>query len=225
MYEISRVGFTDTLIFPAIEGGKGYIDLSLRNFVNPEVEWYKGKNRIENKLPYEFSYNEDDGTYSLVINNVSKSDGGIYKCIVRSQGHEVPIRCDLQVKEKELAPRFVDDEVDQEAVIPFDKGQEIGKTFTIVGTPPPFVTWYKADVPLFDTKRIDIRSRDNLHHLAIRDAKPKDSGTYKCEARSPLGTAYRTFDFKFKGIYTINYMFLIHLIAGRFSSGKQPKVI
>lgn len=199
MYEITRMGFTDTLVFPAVEGGKGYIDLSLRNFINPEVEWYKGKNRIDIEWPYEFSYKESDGAYSLVIHNVSKSDGGIYKCIVRSQGHEIPIRCDLQVKDKEYAPKFVGDEVDQEADIIFQKGQEIGKSFTIVGTPPPFVTWYKSDVPLFDNKRIDIRTRDNLHHLAIRNAKPEDSGTYKCEASSPLGTAYRTFNFKAKG--------------------------
>lgn len=196
-YDITRLNWAETLVFNAVEGGKAHIDLSFKNFEKPVVEWYKGKDKIESTGRHEFSFDEKYGTYSLTINNVNLNDAGIYKCIVFTEGREIPIRCDLRIKEKEFRPRFVED-LDQEPII-FKKGRQIIKSFTILGSPPPFVTWYKNDVPLFDTKRIDIRSRDDSYHLSIREARAEDSGTYKCEASNPHGTAFRTFDFKVEG--------------------------
>jgi titin len=171
--------------------------LSFKQIEKPVVEWYKGKNKIESTGRHEFSFDEKDGKYSLVIDNVSMNDTGIYKCIVLSEGREIPIRCDLRIKEKEFSPRFIED-LDQEPII-FQKGKQISKRFTIQGSPSPFVTWYKHDVPLFDTRRIDIRSREDSYNLSIREARAEDSGTYKCEASNNQGTAFRTFDFKVEG--------------------------
>ena len=42
-------------------------------------------------------------------------------------------------------------------------------------------------------------SKDGEHSLIILEAKPEDSGVYKCEAKNKGGKAEKTFDVDVKG--------------------------
>ena len=72
---------------------------------------------------------------------------------------------------------------------------------TITGKPKPDVKWYKDDRPLLETNRLDIKARGDKYSVVILSVKAEDSGVYKCEAKSKMGTVTRTFDVRVQGMH------------------------
>ena len=79
------------------------------------------------------------------------------------------------------------------------EGGEVSLDVTINGKPKPDVKWYKDDKPLRESTRLDIRARGDKYSVVILGIRADDSGVYKCEAKSKMGTATRTFDVRVQG--------------------------
>lgn len=102
------------------------------------------------------------------------------------------------MKERLLAPEFSEEQSD--APITVAEGGEVSLDVTVTGKPKPDVKWYKDDRILRESNRLDIKARGDKHSVVILGIKPDDSGVYKCEAKSKMGTVTRTFDVGVAGI-------------------------
>ena len=95
------------------------------------------------------------------------------------------------VKERLFAPEFTEGQL--EAPINVTEGGEVTLDVTVAGKPKPDVKWYKDDRILRESNRLDIKARGDKHSVVILGIKADDSGVYKCQARSKMGTVSRTF--------------------------------
>ena len=101
------------------------------------------------------------------------------------------------MKERQFAPEISEGQLD--APITVIEGGEVSLDVTINGKPKPDVKWYKDDKPLRESNRLDIKARGDKHSVVILGIKAEDSGVYKCEAKSKMGTVTRTFDVRVQG--------------------------
>ncbi|KAM6910751.1 myomesin-3 [Xenentodon cancila] len=72
------------------------------------------------------------------------------------------------------------------------EGMTVKLSCTVVGCPPPKVTWYKDGQPLMMSHQpwnYSLKQQFGLNTLEIRRCSPGDAGEYKVIARSPLGEA------------------------------------
>ena len=53
--------------------------------------------------------------------------------------------------------------------------------------PEATIKWYKDEVQITSSERIDIIYEENICTLVISDVKPEDSGDYICEAENLVG--------------------------------------
>ena len=102
------------------------------------------------------------------------------------------------MKERLFAPEISEDQSD--APITVTEGGEVSLDVTINGKPKPDVKWYKDGKPLRESNRLDIKARGDKYSVVILGIKAEDSGVYKCEAKSKMGTATRSFDVKVQGM-------------------------
>ena len=113
------------------------------------------------------------------------------------------------MKERLLAPEISEDQL--VAPITVTEGGEVSLDVTINGKPKPDVKWYKDDRPLRESNRLDIKARGDKHSVVILGIKAEDSGVFKCEAKSKMGTVTRTFDVRVQGtIFSLGQ----HVLAG-----------
>ena len=108
------------------------------------------------------------------------------------------------MKERQFAPEISEDQLD--APITVTEGGEVSLDVTVNGKPKPDVKWYKDDKLLRESNRLDIKARGDKHSVVILGIKAEDSGVYKCEAKSKMGTVTRTFDVRVQGmIFSLGY--------------------
>lgn len=163
----------------------------------PVIDWYKGKDRLEDEGRIEMVDDEDSGTYSLTINDTFAEDAGTYKCVAENEEGQASCKAALAVKEVITEPVF---ETEQEAApVKVGEGDVVSLSAVVKGKPEPAVDWYKDDEKLRETSRLKMDAKDGEHSLIILEAKPEDSGIYKCEAKSKGGMAEKTFDVDVKG--------------------------
>lgn len=172
----------------AFETGEAKLEVQVTGYPKPSVEWYLGKTKITDSERYRTSLRGD--LYTLSIIDLKQSDTGPYKCIATNDHGSTGAVLDLTVKEKLFGPHFSEEE--GEWTKTGRQGGFVNISFTLNGNPRPHVVWYKDGILLYDTTRVDIRSRGDLQYVNIFNLTPEDAGTYVCEARSRIGTAFRS---------------------------------
>ena len=179
------------------EGEPAQFSVKVTGHPPPVIDWYKGKDRLEDEGRFEMVDDEDSGTYSLTINDTRPEDAGAYKCVAENEEGQVSCKAALAVKEVITEPVF---ETEQEAApLRVGEGDIVSLNTVVKGNPEPAVNWYKDEEKLRETSRLKMDAKDGEHSLIILEAKPEDSGVYKCEAKSKGGKAERTFDVDVKG--------------------------
>lgn len=181
-----------------VEGDKASFDGVVVGYPEPTVEWFRGTTKLQNDERTEIKEDKEANKFSLVIGDVKRDDAGMYKCVASNEAGKTTIRADLSVKERMFAPEF--SEVQAEAPVTVTEGDEVTLSVTINGKPKPDVKWYKDGKPLRESNRLDIKARGDKYSVVILGIKAEDSGVYKCEAKSKMGTATRTFDVKVQGM-------------------------
>lgn len=179
----------------AVEGWKVHLDVRFLCYPYPAVEWYRKNTKIHNKGRFQVSQMPDEGLYSLIISDVQENDTGSYRCVAKNIAGEATSTVELAVKGKGSALDASDD--GHRRTLQLHAGDELNLDFIAKGQPE--ITWYKDGIRVEDTDRINIRSFGDKHYLVIPSVTFDDSGLYKCQAVTDVGTSSGTFDVQLKG--------------------------
>jgi membrane carboxypeptidase/penicillin-binding protein PbpC len=194
----------------AVEGEMARFDVKMKGEPSPDVVWYHGKDKIVDGGKFKVIKSEKDQKYSLIIEDLTTDDAGLYKCVALNEAGKTMEQANLVVKEKPIAPEFEGKQHIEPMVI--EEGNEVNMSINIKGKPKPEIKWYKNNKPLSNTSKVELRSVGDEYKLKIKTATPADSGTYKCEAKNEAGTSFRTFDLKVEGKDNIALYVCCHLL-------------
>lgn len=73
----------------------------------------------------------------------------------------------------------------------------------VTGIPEPYVRWYKDDIDLQQSERIEITANNQLR---ISELSSTDSGFYKCEAKNSHSDAHHVIEVNIQSEY-FNFFF------------------
>ncbi|GIY55923.1 hypothetical protein CDAR_566731 [Caerostris darwini] len=163
----------------ATEGGSAMLELKITGYPKPKVTWYHGGKEVSTGGRIRFLF-ADDETFTLVIKNVKKDDGGKYSVKAANEMGEAESSCKLTVKS---APSFVKGLKDMSVMAEEPLKFEV----EIDGNPVPEVKWYKDGQPLAPSARVKIVDNAGKQSLEIVKCKPADSGSYSCVITNNLG--------------------------------------
>ena len=107
------------------EGEEARFDVRIKGFPEPVVDWYKGKDKIEDEGRFMIVDDEEDDLFSLIIEEVRPEDAGMYKCVAVNNEGETAGLAKLTVEEKPKKP------VKEEAVLAAPVKTVEGKFLTL----------------------------------------------------------------------------------------------
>lgn len=196
-----------------MEGEPATFSVKVTGNPPPIIDWFRGKEQLEEEGRIGMEDNEETGIYSLTIKDTVVEDAGMYKCVAINEEGEVSSRAALAVKELITEPTFEtqEDQRPEEATpVKVGEGDIVSLSAVVKGKPLPTVDWYKDDEKLRETSRLKMDAKDGELSLIILEAKPDDSGLYKCEAKNKGGKAEKTFDVNVQGAF---FSFPKHCVA------------
>lgn len=179
------------------EGELAQFDVQVSGNPEPNIAWFRGTQAIKNEGRFTVKTGKGDEQHSLIIEETILDDAGTYKCVASNEAGKATCRGELDVNEKLTAPEFTDEL--NEAPINFKEGDEVSLEVTIRGKPAPDVHWYKDELNVRKSSNITTLVKGDKYSLLIYSAKPTDSGVYRCEAKSKMGTATRMFTIEIEG--------------------------
>lgn len=201
----------------ALPGEEARFDVRVVGSPPPEVDWLKGKEKIEDEGRFVLIDDIEDDLFSLVIEDAKPSDSGEYECVAFNELGEVSCKGNLVVEETVIAPEVAEDaesalplpedmtiapefaEEEESAPVVVEEGGDVSLSVNVKGQPTPEVEWSKDGKYLKANDRLDVGEMNGKHMLLIKGATPEDSGIFKCQARSKGGVAERIFDVQVKG--------------------------
>ena len=164
----------------------------------PEVDWVKGDDKLEDAGRFAMLDNEEEGSFSLIVEDVKPEDSGKYECIAFNELGEVSCKANLVVEETLVAPEFAEEA--ESAPVLAEEGGEIDLNVLLKkGQPEPQVEWLKDDKPVQVDEHLDVGLDKDKHSLKIRGAVRSDSGLYTFKASSKAGSLDRVFDVQITG--------------------------
>lgn len=173
-------------------GKEAKFDVKVEGTPKPEVEWVKDGNAIEDAGRYLLIDEEEgEGIHSLVIDEIVPEDAGLYKCVVFNETGELETSANLILEDDSKAPEF---DKGPEGPIVVTEGETINLNAAVTGKPLPEIEWLKDDKPIKKTSNVEIITDGNKFKLVIVKVTTKDTGTYKCVARSTAGVAEKNFE-------------------------------
>ena len=194
--------FKDKMKNVNVKAGKeARFDVHVIGSPSPEVDWVKEGEKIENDGRFIVFEGEDDGHFSLTIQNVKREDAGKYECIAFNEVGEVSCKGILLVEEVLIAPEFVAPA--ELAPIVAEEGEDVKLAIELRGGhPEPQIEWLKDDKSVDADENVAITDAGGMHMLTIAKATPEDSGLYKFKATSKAGSIERCFNVQIAGILT-----------------------
>ncbi|XP_056628956.1 hemicentin-1 isoform X2 [Triplophysa dalaica] len=147
----------------------------------PTVSWTAGNQ------PYSGVSVDGSGRSSLIIENVTVSDGGTYVCIAENAVGSIRTLSFVRVRE----PPVLRGEARTSQTVVQGKSAMLDCAFG--GDPVPSLRWHKDGQPLLGSLRFHPLRNGSL---ALFSATIGDSGDYKCVAESEAGVAERTISLK-----------------------------
>ena len=189
-----------------MEGEEAKFSVYVTGNPPPVIDWFRGKEQLEDDGRIEMLDDEETGAYSLIIKDTVLEDAGMYKCVAINEEGEASSKAALAVKEVVNEPTFEAQEGEKsEALTPVKVGEGdiVSLSTAVKGKPVPTVDWFKDDQKLRETSRLKMDAKDGELSLLILDAKPNDSGLYRCEAKNKGGKAQKTFDVNVQGIFVV----------------------
>jgi hypothetical protein len=179
------------------EGGDASFEVKLTGYPTPDVQWYRGKDKIKSEGRFLISKSDKDQTHTLNIKDVNVDDSGVYKCVASNDAGDTPVQAKLSIKEKKLKPEF--EEGDFEAPLVIKENEQLSADFKIKGKPRPEVIWFKDGNRLRESRKLKLSADKDSYNLDIPKITPEDAGTYKCEAKNDAGTSFRTLEVRVEG--------------------------
>lgn len=116
---------------------------------------------------------------TLTIENIEKTDSGIYHCI--ASNHQTKISASAQLIVLVL-PTFLERPRDQEIT----EGRTVNLTCRVDGFPKPSISWTKDGQPVNITSgHLEILDEGKM--LRIYNTQKLDEGSYQCQAENEIG--------------------------------------
>lgn len=149
----------------------------------PDVTWFLNEQLISNDNTHKVLVNEQ-GSHSLMIMSVCRSDAGALTCVARNKSGEAKFKLNINVIEKEqvIAPKFVE----RFSTISVKEGEPVCLSARAVGNPVPVVSWQKDGVAVGPD--VSVVGRDGASTLEIGAARLGDAGWYQCMAQNSAGS-------------------------------------
>lgn len=155
----------------------------------PDIFWhYNGKEIVNTDFIKVNTYSDMHFYVSTVkIDNVNKSQEGVYSVIARNREGEAKMDLMLKVKTGQLEkPQILEPLYD----ITINEGETAVLSTQISGEPQPTVEWQKNSKKITDIKTVV--TKDGVHSFTIDKPTPRDSAKYTVIASNTLGTAQTT---------------------------------
>ena len=179
------------------EGDEARFDVQLVGNPAPDVQWFRGKEKLEDVGRYIVVDDEEEEHFSLIIEDTVASDAGTYKCVATNEEGQVMCKAALAVKEKLKVPEPTAE--GESASVSVREGAELCLSVGVKGSTVSAVDWFKDEKKLRKSSRCNIDAVGDKFSLVVLNVKPDDSGTYKCVASSKAGTVTKTFDVNVEG--------------------------
>lgn len=98
-----------------LPGAEARFDVRVVGAPPPEVDWFKGKQKIEDEGRFILIDDEEHDLFSLVIEEARPTDSGEYECVAFNEVGEVSCKSNLVVEETTIAP---EDAEEAESALP-----------------------------------------------------------------------------------------------------------
>ncbi|XP_066291887.1 twitchin-like isoform X19 [Branchiostoma lanceolatum] len=161
----------------------------------PTIIWLKDGREIDEDNQHFAKYG-DDGSFALVITNVTDADSGAYSCQATSKKGQATSTAELTVKPhsiggeetrgEKIAPIFAAKLTD----VNVKEGADARFDCVVAGTPGIEVTWFKDGVPVRNggNRMLTFRG-DGSCSLDVTSVTCDDAGVYDVQAANIAGTS------------------------------------
>lgn len=163
------------------EGESVVLNTQIVGNPTPKITWLKDGKPITKNIK------SDKETHSLTLISPVKADAGTYTVKAVNSVGSVETTSNLTIEEysSDMEPPFFIKRF-EEQIAP--ENSDIHLPAQVSGNPKPEITWLRNNVPLQPSDHIQQTHDGENVELVIKKANAlKDSGDYKCVARSPLG--------------------------------------
>ena len=166
----------------AKEGTDVEFECEVKGEPEAEVEWYKDDQLLDESDRVKFE--NKDGVRVLTITDISPFDEAEYKILTRNPLGTATCSAELLVEEFVCKPELMQPMEDVEV----KAGEDCCFCVRVKGDVN--VDWYKNDKLLEDAGHVVIVDEEDgeTFTLAIEEATPEDSGTFKCVASNKAGS-------------------------------------
>ncbi|NWJ05591.1 VGFR4 factor, partial [Crypturellus undulatus] len=165
----------------AIVGNDVQLTCRASKYIYTNLAWYYPSSEVAHSNSVIKNIDNYSISLTLVIKNVTRGDGGLYKCRVQNQHNSTDTleqHTQLLVKAK-AAPYIIQNLTDLEVNI----SGKIILECRVSGTPEPHVTWKKNGYPISAASGISMENNT----LVIERVKKDDEGLYECQASNDMG--------------------------------------
>ncbi|MEQ2162587.1 hypothetical protein GOODEAATRI_021318 [Goodea atripinnis] len=143
------------------------------------VDWRKG--RVILKAGYKYEMKQDRGLTKLIINNVDESDAGKYTC--KTEDSQSTAELKVRAPPVTFKTKLRNQQLEEENSLTLSC--EVSK-------PGLSVDWMKGKELLKSDFKYQIKNRNSIMELTIKNAQLEDSGLYSCICGDVKTTAHVT---------------------------------
>ncbi|XP_064601319.1 myosin light chain kinase, smooth muscle-like [Liolophura sinensis] len=169
------------------DGDKVVLKCDVTGSPRPDVVWLHNGKEIPNSE--DFAYENDNGTYRLLIAEIFPEDTGLYTCEASNAAGDATSSCTVKV--------IVPDEPDMEGPVfvkfpqstSIEEGAQAKFNCSFEGDSPVQVKWSKDGQDLEESDRIKLSQDGNSFILEIPSALSTDAGIYSVKATSDKGSS------------------------------------
>ncbi|PIK60965.1 putative titin [Apostichopus japonicus] len=160
--------------------------------VDTKVKWMRNEEVVKEGTHLHLLEEDEEGVYTLEIEETQITDSGIYEAEVSNQFGTVATRCKVDVDDKYMdkysnysRPRFT--QVLRDMLIV--EGSAARLDCKITGIPEPEIRWFKDHKEVQDGQHYSFEYGDDneTYTLVIQEAFLEDAGTYTCQASNLVG--------------------------------------
>ena len=167
-------------------GGDAQFHVEVSGQPAPVLAWYLNNEMIEEDDHCHIDV--DGGNHHLSIQNISRNDVGVIKCIAINEIGRDECEAELTIdvakpRQKASIPKFTSPLKKLELL----EGNDAHFEVSFDGNPDPKVEWFKDSIYLTEDYGVEIHTTVNRSELLLPDIGKDDSGQYHCVISNRLG--------------------------------------
>ena len=159
----------------ALPGSEARFNVRVIGTPAPVVDWFKGKDRIEDEGRFMIVDDEEDDLFSLIIDDILREDAGTYTCVASNEKGEATCKAPLTITEKLIAPEIADGT----ETAPVDELQDEDASLgaNIKGAPTSEITWHRGRKSIVETDLVKPAGEvpelaKPLESVEVKEGKP-----------------------------------------------------